>query len=120
MPPLGLTQSGTNVFTFGYPSLGQPPCQPSPAFPPQSGSMFLSSRGPSMTMEDMQREMRRMKEAEEERKRGTQLTNPGHLHVNQELVYIQTSWARVQCALENWHGSDAAPVSIQEAVDAGK
>ena len=45
-----------------------------------------------MSQEEITRDMRWLKEQEEEKKRGTQLSNQGHLHVDQELVDVQMSW----------------------------
>ena len=50
----------------------------------------------------MEQEIQRIKDQEEERRRGTQLMQPGNVCVNQELVDIQISWLCVQGALESW------------------
>ena len=66
-----------------------------------------------MTQEEITRDMRRLKEQEEEKKWGTQLSNQGHLHVNQELVDVQST-------LDLCHGEGCVPASIQEAMDTGE
>ena len=73
-----------------------------------------------MSQEELCQEMRRLWEQGEERRRGTQLMNPQHLHVNQELVGMQMSWVHVQSARDVWHGVGCVPQSIQDAVDKGE
>ena len=66
--------------SFSFPS----PHHPSPSLPPPLS--FLSSLGPKMRLEAMEWKLRWIKDQEEERRRGTQLTQPGNMCVNQELL----------------------------------
>ena len=73
-----------------------------------------------MSHVEISRDMHHMKEQEEERRRGTQLSNDGHRHVDQELVDVQTVWLTMQEALDDHFGVHGVPSNIQGAMDAGE
>ena len=87
--------------------------------PPGFGQ-FLSTRGTTLSHKELSRKVKQYEEVEEEKKRGTQLSNPGHLRVNQDLVDVQSSWVRVQSALDGYHGEGNVPGTIQAAMDQGE
>ena len=122
--PIPASQGGFNFGSFVNsppgPSSHSLPHHPPPVAPPPGFGQFLSTRGTVLSHEELSHKVKRYKEAEEEKKRETQLSNPGHLHINQELVDVQSSWVRVQSALDRFHGEGNVPVCIQSAMDQGE
>ena len=81
---------------------------------------FLSVRGSLLSHVEISREVRKNREEQEERKRGTALSNAANKCVNSELVDLQTTWLQVQAHLDEFFGAGQVPPSIQEVIDNGE
>ena len=76
----------------------------------------------------MDQEVRRIRDTKEERRRGLQLVQAGNLHMDQELIEVQTLWGKVQrelnLPLRGWGGvvggCGRVPPGIQAAVQEGE
>ena len=108
-----------------------PPHHPSPPFPsPPMGfgsvgntpreTPFLSARGSLLSHVEISREVRKNREEQEERKRGTALANTTNKRVDSELVNLQTTWLQVQARLDKFFGTGQVPPSIQDTIDHGE
>ena len=125
------------MFSFGgfssNPTQTIPNCIPGPIHPspivsptmglgslePPSDTPFLSAKGSLFSHMELSRDMRRIREQKEEKKRGIALKNTANLHVDDELFDIQTTWLQMQVRLDK-HLGGGVPPRIQEVVDAGE
>ena len=81
---------------------------------------FLSARGSLLSHVEISREVRKNREEQEERKRGTALSNAANKCVDSEIVDLQTTWLQVQARLDEFFGAGRVPPYIQEAIDNGE
>ena len=114
------------------PVMVPPPHHPPPPFPSPPmgfGSMgggvshetpFLSARGSLLSHVEISREVRKNREEQEERKRGTALSNTANKWVNAELVDLQITWLQVQARLNEYFGAGQVPATIQDAINFGE
>ena len=126
MPDIFLFGSFQQLLTQNIPICSPPPRQPSPFVSPTQGFgsiepvkevPFLSAKGSLLTHVELSRDMRRIKEQEEERRRGTALRDQANLRVDQELVDLQTTWLQMQSRLDKFFGEGRVPPSLQDAVN---
>ena len=78
---------------------------------------FLSARGSLLLHVKISREVRKNREEQEERKRGTALANTANKRVNSKLVDLQTTWLQVQACLDEYFGAKQVPPTIQYRID---
>ena len=105
----------------GSGSSSAPPAVPVPG-PPTLFNSFLSSARPELSMAEMQGEVRRMQDREEERARGTQLRSTEALREDKAWVADQSNWGQVARSLqEHFQGQGLeVPDNLQAAVNRGE
>ena len=93
-----------------------------PAAPPSLFNTFLSSARPDLTLSEMQGEVRRLQDREEERARGTHLRSPEAIREDKAWVQDQTHWGQVARSLQDHFQAQGAevPADLQSAVNAGE
>ena len=69
---------------------------------------------------ELSREVRRSREEQEERKRGTALNNAANKRVDAKLIDLQTTWLQVQARLDEYFGPGNVPASIQDSINYGE